>query len=1595
MTRKTALKSIILGVVFLLLISSLAFLPQIKNDNTSAKILKSPEDSVTPQLVEDFSLASTGDIPCAFTRNKLPYQTFAGFGDWEIRDLFSGNAAYYTVDESLGSVYSASALLTTPRLDLADNEYTLTLDYFSEREIEFPNFLSIYTSHDGNKYQKIHSEKVFFTENAFKQIQLELPKNFKYIRIEAKVYSDWSGDNGIYLDNIGLAAKNSYDLSEVDFDVEIAPNQTFVYDGEEKVPAFTLTPSVEEAKYYYYSYVTVDSNTDIFGEINAYLVGNYFFHVAIFDIQNNLIEVFTEEFEIEKAELNIDMTKLYYLVYDNWAFFYNLPLYDTNGNAVTEIEVSEIEYVKEINSVPSYYTMPAIDTTPEEVFSFYFRISGGDNYNDYTSDAITLGETRFSGNYLFFNTQQTAQYSGEALDIDYVFFGLVGNDIENQILLDPPTEDFSVVYTQNGTQTTPINPGEYIATLTYNTASFEINFTVTKKSISYADYIGQSLDKYYDGSDMLIYTHKVNPEDTHYVTTASETILPHDFVLTNVTNDDDVFLNVTKARYSFNYGRVTVLLEGLSLGGADSDKYELDNNFSTYFDGVDFMIYPTSLSLAPHTDNSNVLIIKDKVYDSVLDAEIDFEALESIYGDLSLCPVKFYGLAEEDSIDITKLTAVFRQSYAGEMPVDLYLEDPTMVDRYSNQISLNALHTPLTGTILPMELEIDIPSSDIELAPKIYSGNTVAEVTINSCQFNTPVNLLDNIAINGEGQSTFKVVFASANFSQANVGNNLDVTVSNIEFSLLDPTYSNYLRNYRIKDLVLSGDITPKQLIINTEHIRINQSSFIPEINVNPLGISTNSTYYASQSDAINMTNPLPNAPSAAGDYYIRVSTFDSNYYIAGGYALVTLTIVPSNQKVNQNLVFEGISSYVSGNTITIVRGGKFIPKAVSYTLNGERTNLTVTYAVSGNSSLFTFSNDVFTALSAGTVNIIASQSGNDFYNVATSSLNVNIVDYSLDLQNITPNSTAYCGDPLPMLNGSVLVNGIGYTASFTAVDSVAEYQKNSYIYSVTFADTYAGKYDVTYALTPTRAKLHVNIPDSITRGFYQTTDFINIVSLQIEKNGVSTPVPLDSYNTFGLDFQLNFEELTLLPNYYTVSLLGVGDYTMDITAQQNFEIIPSRHSFILNIEKSAITVKAPILTKYYGQQNPQLVVNSVAIDGNFLSEDLLVFRESMHSVIFCGLRSPVGSYLINTYFIFDDPSIEEKYDFYFLESYIKVLPNAITISTNSAYSVYNTPLSNYSISINGLNLIEDYDYLSSYVTSSLTGVTPLSNVGSYTVLVDYFGLDSNYNVTVANGVYTINPATFSGMYLNNASFLYDGKKHNINLVYNSEQWPEINVVYNMRDVIAVGVYNVTATVSMLNYATQTFSAKLTINSLNISSSNTVNKAEITDISENPQGFSPDVTLTLVTSQKPGITEAVNSMLKSYPTMQEKVLGIYDLTLLYNNSPLPTENKPYRVKITISGVTSPTNIRILASVDNALTEVEYTFENGAFIFETDSLSGIAVLKTTQITESRLSTIVVAVIFGLVVMLMLALIISVSSRNKKAKIRSRKRHHKWS
>lgn len=1594
MTQKTALKTIILAVVFLLLITVLALLPNLEKDYLIASSIKNADEPIAPQLVEDFSNASVGDIPCAFARNALTYQTLAGYGDWEIKPLFDGNAAYFGVDADFEEFYSASAYLTTPRLNLSDNDYKISIDYFSERTSDFPNFLTIYSSHDGNKYQKLHTEKVFFTDNTFKRIELDLPKNFKFLRFEAKAYADGGSESGIYIDNIGLAAQNSYDLSTVTFSVETDPQQELVFDGEEKVPSFTLAASVEDAQYYYHSFVTYGAEPDFSQEISAISAGNYYLHVAVFDIQNNIVDVFSQAFEIQKADLTVDMTELNYLVYDSWAFIYNLPLFDLNGKEVTEIEVSEIEYVKEIDSVPTYFTMPAISTASEEIFSFYFRISGGNNYNDYISESITMGETRFSGEFFFINTEQTIEYTGEELAIDYTFFTIIDNDINNTTVIDPPQENFTITYTQNDVVVPPINPGEYTATFTYNTASFAVLFTISPKSILYADYIGLSLDKAYDGSDMLIYNHKINPDDTDFVTASSETILPHDFGMTSVAAGDDVFLNVSKARYSFNYGRVKVMLEGVTLGGTDSYKYVLDRNFTTYFDNTYYTISPTMLSLAPHTDNSNVLLIKEKTYDGYLNAQIDFEALETIYGDLSLCPIKFFGLAGEDNIDITTLSVTFKDPYAGQMPVDLYLNDDTLMDRYYNQISLSKLSTPLVGTILPKELEIDIDASDIVLSQKTYSGTTSADVIINHCTFNTPLSS-DNTAINGIGQVTYKIVFDSATFSQPNVGSDLEVTVSGIDFSLITTQYSHILRSYTIKDLVLVGDILPQELTVKSEHIRITESSFIPEISILPLGININSTYYLSQSDAQNMTNPLFSPPSTAGTYYIRVASIDNNYYIDGGYSIVTLVIVPASQKTDQNIVFEDLDDYITGNAITIIKGGKFLPNAVSYTSTNERTNLTVSYSVTGTSSLFTFVGGVFTALDEGTVNIVAAQSGNEYFNAATSSIAVNIVEFDLDLQNVSPLSTAYVCDSLPMLSGSVLVDSIPYTASFSALDEKAEYQKNSYAYSIVFNDTYAGIYDIDFAITPQRAKLNVIIPNTISREYYHETNFLEIVTLQIEKNSAVYPIAISEYSSYDLEFLLDYDELNLVPNAYTVSLLGSGEYNLSVTSNENYQVVPSRDNFILNVNKSSLLIKTPSFTKHYGEQNPTPIASSVVIEGNFLSEDLTTLRSSMNFTVYCGLRSPVGSYPISTYFSFDDPSIEEKYNFVPIEGYLTVLPNPITISTTAAFSVYKAPLSQYVITIIGLNLLEDYQYLSSYVSSSLIGVTSLSNAGTYTILIDYFGSDINYDITVISGVYTITPASFSGIYLNDGSFLYDGKKHNLDLTYQQETWPDISIVYNMRDVIEVGVYNVTATVSLPNYTSQVYSAKLTINSLSLVTSSTTNKAEITDIAETPQGFSPDITLTMVTSQKQGITEEVTAMLKSYDTLQENILGIYDITLLQNNSPLPVENKPYRVKITISGVTSPTNIRILASVDNALTEIEYTFENGAFIFETDSLSGIAVLKTTQITESRLGTIVVASIFGLIVILMLYVIVSTSMGNKKAKLRSRKRHHKWS
>ncbi len=1608
MTRKSLLKIAILGTFIIFLMALLA-LP-IEKTQPIATSLRLNGGTLAPEIIEDFSSTSRLS-PRSLIRQEDSYSFDTTYSEWQQKQLLTDNNALYFGYTGEDSPYSALATITTPELVLADNSYTLFVDYFSSREKDFPNFLTVYSSIMGEKFIKLHTEKVFYTDNTYKTLSAKLPLGTKYIKLEAKVYADdGRTESGIYIDNIGIASHNSpFDaLNSDNFSLSI-PAVDIFYDGAAKMPNYTLSYEGTTVEYFSYPYITTSDNeeTTFSKGISAIDAGTYYLHIAIFSIKNEYVCTKTIPFTIKKSDLRLDMTKLIYNVYTDYIVIHNIPLYNSNNLLIAPENGENVSYL--VNEVSTQTNIPCVKVPTSGAFNFAISIAESNNYNQVNSETISVGETRFVGNYLFFETEQNMIYDGTVQGIDYFFFtipvdGNGDDDLENITPFEYTEEDFAVTYRLNGELAEPRDVGKYLATVTYKTFVVSVNFEITKRTLTNANYIGYNLNKSYDGSTVLYYTRKENIEDTATVSSASATLKSHDFDVADIMDGDEVFLVVGSAKYNFNLGNVKVVIDNLSLSGAQGQNYQLDTNFVTTWHMENYTISPTTLYLAPQS-GGNTLLIKSKTYDGTLKAEIDFDTLDTLYTNRNLAPISFYGFSGSDKfdintleveVDINTLEVEFVNKYAGSREVKLWHNDVTLLDRYNADINLSALTSPLTGTITPIALDINKDSSIISIADKTYSGNNLADVSFTSCVFDTPLTV-DQAIINNN--DNYKLLFESATFAQAGAGTNIEVTVKNIRLAVINTEHSDIIGSYFVNNLTLNKDIKEKELFLVTEYLRINSGSLIPELIVEPRGISIASTYYNSLLDAQNDTNRLPSDPSTSGTYFIRVTCSDNNYYLDGNYAVVKLVI--ATQKTDQTIVFDYDESYISENAITMLKGGKLVPSAYSVSDSGERTNLTLSYSINGEQSLFDFNNQTktLTALSAGTVNIIATQAGDAFYNVASASIAVNIVDYDISLSEVVA-PTAYVAEKLPTLSGNAVVNSTSVSSTFVPVDNLVETDKKEYTYRLTFGNTYVGYYDEVYTLSPTLMVLKITMPSQITRPYYQTTDFLdNIEKIGVERNGVITQQPKSVFSSFNLTFTMptiaDKAEIDFLPNTYTLNFLQGQSNYVSVSTTNNYIIEITNESLNLIVEKSEIVVKMPALTKYYGQDNVIPSINSVIFEGFFTESDLPTFKDSLHFIMTSDKLSPVGSYAINAFFDFKEKAeaINNCYNFTLLSSFMVVEPAPITITTTAPSSVYGADVAYYDTVINGLYLTTDYNYLKNYVNNSCT-VSSKSNVATYTIFVDYFGKDNNYKVTVTNGIYSITPAPFTGIELKGKKVLYDGKKHSLTLSYDENIWKDIEISYNITDVSEVGVYNITATVKKQNYATTTYSETLTIATLNLASSSQTNKVEVFDLSEGSTGFSPDLTLYIKASQVDGITDKVKSMLQSLPTQQENIVAIYDITLLQDNTAVDTPDGSYRIKITIPNITTNSNIRILASIDNELKEVAHTFENGYFVFETDSLNGIAILKTTQITESRISAIVVVSIVGVVVIAMFGIIIGSFAGGRKATLRSRRKHHKW-
>ena len=193
------------------------------------------------------------------------------------------------------------------------------------------------------------------------------------------------------------------------------------------------------------------------------------------------------------------------------------------------------------------------------------------------------------------------------------------------------------------------------------------------------------------------------------------------------------------------------------------------------------------------------------------------------------------------------------------------------------------------------------------------------------------------------------------------------------------------------------------------------------------------------------------------------------------------------------------------------------------------------------------------------------------------------------------------------------------------------------------------------------------------------------------------------------------------------------------------------------------------------------------------------------------------------------------------------------------------------------------------------------------------------------------------------------------------------------------------ATVSKEYYEDLTLTADLTIRTLTLETSSSV---EYASISGAEAGFDPTISLVLTAVQVDRENEAIKDALAEKDGYEYSVISAYDVVFSeYVGGTLTLRMRP-------SKPSGATGVTLLQYRDGEVVTVNYTYENGCFVVVTDCFDGFMFVKKVHVTHTSVSDIVTAAVVGAVILVVLIIVINAFSGLGKKRRRSRRRHAKW-
>lgn len=633
-----------------------------------------------------------------------------GIGEWEVftpfqnysvnKDIEDNSIIYFGRDVNDERHFS-NATLTTPYLTLNESHaiYTLSFEYFSPRTINLANNIKVYSSRDGNRYEKIGEvEKAYNSnENSYISVNFDVKSDVKYLRFDLKIFNSVDNENSrIYLKNFDITPQNPIGDATPIFNVEIF-NSNLEYTGHRQVPLYTVEC---ESQGYIFATKEIVLNTSN-KMVESIDIGTYKLIVLIYNDDNILSHIEEASFEIVE-----DGMERYTYTYVGIA--QELTLNNPTGN-------EEIKYYKDNLELSS---------APKDAGQYIAKVYEEDSLIKTVSMIIKPMEITHISSSKFF----TRLYDGttnvyDANKEDFIFSSSAGIIEDTTLSIDNLKLNFAcnmgksyLVFDNSNLGNFVVNKGK-VETATLPEIK-KIDIKIATNIDENNDKVITILDKFYDGQNNANI-------DTNSIVSRYSSIKNAPIEFLGVPKDDSFYIDGLSASFEsvFASNDINVSLK-------ITDQTYLDRfNEEIYTKGlITGNILPKKVSILPTSD----IEVVTKSYDATLKAQVIINSVE--FGtDIILADQAI--MANNDNFEISYSIAEYVNANAGIKQVNikglvLHSKNPI----YTKVInSYEVYDTNCIGEITPMAITVkdeyfniiagqDLPT--IQTSPKLVNVYT-------------------------------------------------------------------------------------------------------------------------------------------------------------------------------------------------------------------------------------------------------------------------------------------------------------------------------------------------------------------------------------------------------------------------------------------------------------------------------------------------------------------------------------------------------------------------------------------------------------------------------------------------------------------------------------------------------------------------------------------------------------------------------------------------------------------------------------------------------------------------------------------------------